>query len=719
MKNGSRYQFGEFLIDVEEGGLWRQGERVPLTPKAFDVLAVLVEQPGRVVSKDELLQKVWPDTFVEESNLAYNVFALRKALGDTAGGARYIETFPKRGYRFTAPVTPADGGNGQGPAPAMAPETIAVAVAPLDAGSDKVRTAPPFSWPRTRRVVVVAVLLAASSFAGAQWWRARRITEPAAAVPLTSLPGAVRAPSLSPDGNYVVFAWNGPKQDNFDLYVQQVGAGPPLRLTTDSANDGSPSWSPDGKTIAFLRRTPEGPGSEVRLIAPLGGPERGLTAIRPGMPIYRPLSLTWCPDASCVVATDSPGPGQPDALFAIAIDSGRRRQLTFPQGLVADLDPAVSPDGRALIFRRDTTPFSGRLFRLPLNSATVPAGDPVALTPTLSAGKAAWLPNSREILFDSRGALWRLDAYAGGAASRLPFVGQDGVSPIVSRTSDGRQRLVYVRSFVDGNLWRVDVVPPGAEARPVPAIASTRGDFTPSVSPDGRRIAFLSNRSGDSQIWASDVDGRNAVQLTTMQFSSSPGFPQWSPDGKTVVFHGDPHGRPDVIVVPAAGGEPRVLTASLPNGGYPRFSRDGHWIYFAVVDGEARVWKMPARGGDAVQVTAGPAVASVESRDRRHLFYVETANGLSALWRLPLAGGTPVKVLDRVVLSNFDVVDTGIFFIDRLPATGVPAGAARLQFFDFATGRSTTTAPDLGSVSFGLSASPDGRSVYSRASTRP
>jgi len=713
MDNGSRYEFGEFVIDVLEGGLWRQGEPVPLTPKAFDVLAALVEHPGRLVSKDELLQKVWPDTFVEESNLAYHVFALRKALGDTASGGRYIETVPKRGYRFTARVTPVDHGNGQGIPSVISPEMTPGVVATHDTGRAVVPAAERSLWPLTRRAVLAALVLSLG-YAGAQWWRARGITKPAQALPLTSLSGAVRAPSFSPDGNYVVFAWNGPQQDNPDLYVQQVGAGPPLRLTRDAGNDGSPSWSPDGKAIAFLRRAPEGPESEVRLIAPLGGPDRRLTAIRPGMPIYRPLSLAWCPDASCVIVTESAGPGRPDALFLIAIDSGRRRQLTFPQGLVGDLDPAMSPDGRALIFRRDTTPFSGRLFRLLLNSGYVPAGDPVALTPTLSAGKAAWLPNSREVLFGSRGALWRLGAYDGGAPAKVPFVGQDGMSPTVSRTSDGRQRLVYVRRFVDGNLWRVDVGPPGTEARPVPAIASTRGDFMPSVSPDDRRIAFVSDRSGDSQIWVSDPDGGNAVQLTTMPFSSSPGFPQWSPDGKTIAFHGDPHGRPDVIVVRAAGGEPRVLTANLPNGGYPRFSRDGRWIYFAVVDGEARVWKMPADGGNAVQVTTGPAVASVESRDGRDLFYIERANRTSALWRLPLAGGGPVKVLDGVLLSNFDVVDTGVYFIDQLlGAGGAPAGGtARLQFFEFATGRVRTIAQDLGSVGFGLSASPDGRTVY-------
>ena len=102
----SKKQFGPFLIDPTQRALLRDGQSVPLTPKAFDVLAALIEEPGRLVSKDELLAKVWPDTFVEESNLAYNVYAVRKALSDAAGNGQYIETIPKRGYRFIAAVTP-------------------------------------------------------------------------------------------------------------------------------------------------------------------------------------------------------------------------------------------------------------------------------------------------------------------------------------------------------------------------------------------------------------------------------------------------------------------------------------------------------------------------------------------------------------------------------------------------------------------------------------
>ena len=169
--------------------------------------------------------------------------------------------------------------------------------------------------------------------------------------------------------------------------VQQIGTGSPLQLTTSPTNDYSPAWSPDGRTIAFLRRVPDTPSSEVWLIAPLGGSERKLADVHPRLPFYRPLSLSWCPDSRCVVTTDSPGAGKPDAVFAIQLDSGRKRQLTYPAGQVSDRDPSISPDGRYLIFRRDTTPFSGAIYRLRLTGDGTADKDPVRLTQTLSAGK--------------------------------------------------------------------------------------------------------------------------------------------------------------------------------------------------------------------------------------------------------------------------------------------------------------------------------------------
>ena len=408
-------------------------------------------------------------------------------------------------------------------------------------------------------------------------------------------------------------------------------------------------------------------------------------------------------------------------MFTISLDGAHKRQLTFPRGQVADNDPSIAPDGSALIFRRDTTPFSGALYRLALTAEGAPDGEPVQLTPTLSAGKPTWMPGSREVLYPFRGALWRLSARPGSTPARLAFVGQDGSSPDVSRIDARRQRLVYVRSLVDANIWRVDVSASGAPAlsAPVLAVASTRGDVIPNLSPDGRWLAFLSDRSGESHIWTAQTTNAETRQLTTLAFSSSPGFPRWSPDGKRVAFHGDPNGRPDVLVVSADGGTPQILSQHVSNAGFPSFSRDGEWLYFTVnTAGQGHIWKMPARGGVAEQVTPNAGTLGIESVDGRDLYYVADAARECSLWRLPLAGGAPTKVLDGVVLANFDVVTAGIYYIERLSgergeyATDRTGGETRLQYYDFATRQSTTVARNLGTVNFGLSVSADGRHVY-------
>jgi eukaryotic-like serine/threonine-protein kinase len=726
-----KYQFGPFLIDFRERLLQRDGQPVAVTPKAFNVLAALVEQPGRLLSKDELLHTVWPDTFVEESNLAYNVFALRKALGDAAESGLYIETVPKRGYRFTAAVTPVGSepaappvptpakrgsepfaGEARPPSPTKVEDTVADGAVPRRAPAGAFRRI----WPlAAATALVLALTLYLPAWSGRAW----RNAEPRPVL-LTSLAGVVSSPSLSPDGRYVVFTWTGPKQDNRDLYVQQIGAGSPLRLTTDPAEDLSASWSPDGRAIAFLRAEPQGQKKEVRLIAPLGGVERKVGAIQPRMQ-FAGLTVEWCPNSTCVLVTDSPG-GKSDALFAIAIDSGEKRQVTFPPELVSDVDPAVSPDGRSLIFRRNTTSFRGSFYRVALSDGAVPSGEPVRLTPPLGEGASTWTRDGREIVFSANRVLWRFDAIKGGTPARLASVGQDGQSPVIAPTDDGRQRLVYLHSVADVNVWRVTLSEPGApaSAQPVAAIASTRGDFNPAVSPDGRRMAFVSDRSGDWQVWVADADGSGASKLTSMGFRSIPGSLSWSPDGASIAFMGDPEGRGDVFVVPASGGRPRILSAKLSYAAFPRFSRDGRWIYFC--SAERQVWKMPATGGDAVKVTNGPAGRPIESADGHDLYYGDAQDRADALWRLSLAGGAPVKVLDGVINYHFAVNERGIYYLERvsdsrltskpvLPAG--PGGQTRLQYFDFATGRSTTVARDLGLVGFaGLSASPDGRHVF-------
>jgi len=225
-KSKRLYLFGLYRLDPAERLLTRNGDRVPVTPKAFDLLLALVERHGRLVEKDKLMKLVWPGTFVEESNLSFNVSVLRKAL-DHAGGSPYIETVPTRGYRFASPVREEESNQA----------TL-----------------------RRRLAVPVAAALAIAVLATGLWWH----DPPGDPVPvieaLTSYTGREIYPALSPDGNHVAFSWNGENEDNFEIYVQPVGTSVPLRLTTNPARDLSPAWSPDGRMIAFIRSSPGAPG---------------------------------------------------------------------------------------------------------------------------------------------------------------------------------------------------------------------------------------------------------------------------------------------------------------------------------------------------------------------------------------------------------------------------------------------------------------------------
>ena len=575
-------------------------------------------------------------------------------------------------------------------------------------------------------VALPPVLLLAGFFAR-DLWRQSQPAPPVRAEALTTYPGQELYPSFSPDGDHVTFTWTGPRQDNTDVYVQQIGsAGSPLRLTADPHSDYNPVWSPDGRWIAFLRHESARPDSlwngngnnELRVIPPLGGPERMLCEVRIREHHVITPYITWCPDSNCLIVSDSPGEGKPDALFVVAFDTGEKRQLTSPLSpVLGDSNPAVSPDGRSLVFRRNLSDAGGELRWLPLGKGVVAAGEVVRVkVPALNAATPAWI-DSKEVIFSDRASLWRVASPFLDAPARLPFVGEDGLMPAVSRAQPGRPlRLVYVRSTDDFNLWRIQTSAPGGAAASPPAmlISSTRRDWNAQFSPDGRRIAFQSTRSGFWEIWLADPDGGNAVQLTSMGAPLT-GTARWSPDGRTIAFHSNPDGPLDIFVIPSSGGKPSRLTSHPATDQVPSFSQDGKWIYFSSNrTGDYQIWKMPAKGGDAVQVTNNGGYTAFESPDGADLYYTQTSFSASSLWRLPVAGGRPVKLLEGVVSRAFSVLQSGIYYIDR------PDSEARLQFFDFSKGRPAIVAAGLGAIQMGLTASPDGRTIlFSRVDSSP
>jgi Tol biopolymer transport system component/predicted Ser/Thr protein kinase len=591
-----------------------------------------------------------------------------------------------------------------------------------------VRATRSISW----RPVAAAVVLSVAAIAGYVAWKNWPSAEPAVALraeSLTTLPGRELYPSLSPDGDRVVFTWNGPKQDNTDIYVHQIGAaGSPLRLTTDPQAELNPVWSPDGRWIAFLRGEPARPlgrtTREVRLVPPLGGPERKLADVRVQELTDNSAYLAWCPDSQCLVVTDTIGEGKPDALFVIALETGAKRQLTTPAPpALADTNPSFSPSGDAILFIRRQTWAMGDPHVMTIGAGVTASGQATRIPLAgLTPNYAIWTPGGKEILVsdgetNGAAALWRVALAGAGPPTRLPFVGDDGIMPALSVAKDGRPaRLVYVRSFTDDNIWRIDTPGPGgaASSPPVIAISSTKADIHCEFSPDGRRVVFTSTRSGHWEIWVSDPDGSNASQLTFLKAPTGTGVPRWSPDGQTITFASDAEGQFDIFVVPSGGGKPRNITSQPTFEHVPRFSHDGRWIYFSSTrTGSYQIWKVPASGGDAVQVTKGGGWNSFESPDGEFLYYIATASigSLQPLWRIPVGGGEPVKIVDSVSNHQFAVISRGIYYAD------VQAGQPRILFYDFATRRSTTVVRNLGvGIGFygGFTASENGTLLYAR-----
>jgi len=528
---------------------------------------------------------------------------------------------------------------------------------------------------------------------------------PLAVVPLTSYPGEERQPSFSPDGNQVAFSWNGEKQDNFDIYVKLIGPGTQLRLTTASERDSNPAWSPDGRSIAFLRETP-GAKDSVHLVSPLGPPERKVAEIsRTGAGTDLANRLAWTPDGKRLVVTDRNSDSEALGLFLLSVESGERQRLTSaPDQRFVDSDPAFSPDGGTLAFIREVG-FVSDVYLLALSEDFQPIGEPKRLTfenqPTF---RPIWTSDGREIIFSSGSFLspsvFRISV-ASGKPQPLAGVGEDGSEAAISHRT---LRLVYTRELLDANIWRVEIPGPHEKrSSPEKLIFSTRLEGDPQFSPDGKRIVFNSNRTGNFQIWICNSDGSHPSKLTSLGGSHF-GSARWSPDNEHITFDSNAEGQWEIYVTNANGDKPKRITNNPGNDIQPSWSRDGKRIYFASDrSGEYQVWQTSAGGDEPVPVTRKGGLANIESPDGKWVYYAKSWEG--PLWKVPRDGGEEIQVLEWVQQSFFAIVTEGIYFIQRPDS----AGRYSIQFFNFATKRIRYVTTIERPAFLYLSASPDGR----------
>ena len=387
--------------------------------------------------------------------------------------------------------------------------------------------------------------------------------------------------------------------------------------------------------------------------------------------------------------------------------------------------PAVSPNGDNLVFVRQLS-FNADLYLLPLAG-----GKPRRLTQDEGhIFGVTWTADGREVVYaGSTMALWRrsVEMRAGSASKRIEGLEPSVFGPVVSSPAPGlAPRLAYALPVFDTNIWVRETTESSPARR---LVASTRGDDNPQFSPDGRKLAFRTSRSGIGQIWVANSDGSNPLQLTFLPDGKT-NAPRWAPDGKHIVFASMQNKNRDIFSVSSEGGSLRRLTSAPSREGRPSWSRDGRWIYFfSARGGREEIWRIPAQGGEPIQLTTGGGHESFESPDGKLLYYEDYGvKGLRSISIETYSGPQEGSVVLGSVQPGFwAVTEKGIYFVefnDRQTATSnfiyalseavVSSASQQIKVYDFRTRKVTkigTIEKPLVRGDIGLSATWDGSTI--------
>ena len=554
--DADRIQVGECVVTLSSREVEVAGARRPrrLTPKALGVLRVLLRQPGRVVTREELFAEVWPDTLPTNDVLTQAVTQLRKAFAnDEDNGQAYIETIAKSGYRLLVPVQVLDT-----PEPVMdivelADPSLPLAVAVAAAPDGAALPVPGLrrTWRQVRRqvllatgilmlvtVIVLTMLLlrrapaASSPVDEAVENGVRVIGSPQRPYRLiTATSGFETYPTLSPDGSQV--AYEGANEDGNGggaIKVQTSGNAPARQLLVPpaGASDRFPSWSPDGREIAFARFSADG-GCQVLIASATGGALRQATRCD-GTEL---LSFDWTPDGRGLVFGSMVGRYAHRGIRVLDLASGQWRDLDYSVD-ADDFDyaPRYSPDGKWLVFVRN--PQMGDLWRMPANGGT-----PEQLTNEAAEQRGwAWLGDGRTIVFgrrvDSEVRLYYLDV----ERRTLRDAGLDDAQwPAVSRHGGV---LAFVHRRAQFGVFKVPTEGGHAER----LFASSGRDGQPMAAPDGRQLVFTSDRSGSFALWWADMQRPDSLRPIEGLRPEGRQAPDWSADSRHLLVVGrDEHGR--------------------------------------------------------------------------------------------------------------------------------------------------------------------------------
>lgn len=679
------YRFGEFIVDSDQKVLLRNDSPLPLAPKVFDTLLILISNSGRIVEKEELMSRLWPETFVEESNLAFNIQQLRKALGDNARQPRFIETVSRRGYRFIAEVQ----------------RNSALPIAAEDEWSS---ANPELSSPAPKRSylsIATVALLIVGSLSIAAWFSQRRQATSALATRILAAPfksekfvtgGMVRA-VITPDGRFVAYtSETGGKES---IWLRQLETSENIQVVppTDEEYLGL-VVSNDGNSLYFVRKTlTDQPTSAIYRVMTFGGIPVKITEKAEGTvsvsPDDRQLSFMRCnyrDDDFC-------------SLFIVDADGQNERRLLTRQRPIRLAGAQFSPDGRSIAFASGQSRNGGSDFRLMRFDIASGTENQMSQKTFFDIRNLKWLPDGEGVLLtanethDGRFRIWHVST-ATGEAQAITKDATDYVSLSLDKAADkliathlsntfhlylarmddvgNPKNLATARTGIDfapdgkivyegndGNIWTINR--DGGERRQL--TNNSFIDVLPRVSPDGRYIFFTSNRSGQSQIWRMNADGSSQVQIT----NSEGGYVKFvTPDGKWVYFESGLHQT--LWRVSADGGEATEI--STPGRA---FSPDGKLVaYFFRDKNTGDLLKLAAMLLDDRKPLKTFTLADDKSRpvsiawagDNKSFYYIIAKGSRNSLWQQSLDDQNPHLVgdLGTEELAHFAVSPDGASF---------------------------------------------------------
>jgi Tol biopolymer transport system component/DNA-binding winged helix-turn-helix (wHTH) protein len=521
----AKYRWDDFVVDMDAFRLERSGVPLPLEPKAFNLLVLLIQRPGHVFTKQEIFERLWPGTAVTDHALTRVIAQLRRVLGDEARDGRYIETVPTRGYRWVPAIETID----------EAPVQAAV----VEGAAPQQRTLSSRLTLAATLVIVLGVLMGMAAWtqrnaaANAASSAARPSIDVAWPVQLTTHSGLDLHPSFSPQGDAVAFASD--RSGAFELYVRAMaGTAEEVPLTHDGQNNVQPAWSPDGSLIAFHSYGRGG----IWVIPARGGVPRQVAAEG-----SRPA---WSADGRRIAfQSDEPSDVTPSAYGAqsggtiqiVDADGQHQRRLTTPgQPLGGHAAPAWTRDGRFVAF----TVFDGARNN-GVWLVVVDSGEVRQLARgRLNYYELAFAPDESAIYAAGGESVITRIAFdkANGVAGEREVIAVPGVAGVrgLTMSPDGK-RLAFAGLSMASQIWAQPIARDGSgsgDAYPLTTDTSRRNSL-PVVSPDGSRVAYASTRGGEPpNIWVVGIDGKSGAQVTDSD--SADAQPHWYPDGKRIAF---------------------------------------------------------------------------------------------------------------------------------------------------------------------------------------